>query len=116
MQRILDSLAEPFIIENQSINISASLGASLYPTSNVNPDRLIRCADQAMYMAKQAGRNCIRWFDVESENEMQSSLNIINKVKQALEKNELFLCYQPKVNMLTHEIIGMGSIAEMGAP
>ena len=116
MQRILDSLAEPFIIENQSINISASLGASLYPTSNVNPDRLIRCADQAMYMAKQTGRNCIRWFDVESENEMQSSLNIINKVKQALEKNELFLCYQPKVNMLTHEIIGMEALLRWEHP
>ena len=116
MQRIIDSLAEPFIIENHSINISASLGASLYPTSNVNPDKLIRCADQAMYMAKQAGRNCIRWFDVESENEMQSSLNIINKVKQALEKNELFLCYQPKVNMLTHEIIGMEALLRWEHP
>ena len=116
MQRIVDSLAEPFIIENQSMNISASLGASLYPTSNVNPDRLIRCADQAMYMAKQAGRNCIRWFDVESDNEIESSLNIINKVKQALEKNELFLCYQPKVNMLTHEIIGMEALLRWEHP
>lgn len=116
LQRILESLAEPFVIDSNSINITASIGASIYPTDDVNPDTLLRRADQAMYMAKQTGRNCVHWFDVGLNNEIQGSLDIINKIKQALEKKELSLCYQPKVNMLTHEIIGMEALLRWQHP
>lgn len=116
MQRILESLAEPFVIDAHSIIISASIGASLYPTDDVNPDRLIRCADQAMYRSKQAGHNCMHWFDFDRDKEEQGFLDAIRKIRQAIEKQELFLCYQPKVNMLTHEIVGMEALLRWADP
>jgi diguanylate cyclase (GGDEF)-like protein len=116
LQRILESLAEPFVIDAHAINITASIGASMYSTNDINPDTLLRCADQAMYMAKQAGRNCIHWFDVDRDNEVQGSLGVINQIKHALEKQELFLCYQPKVNMLTNEIVGMEALLRWKHP
>ncbi len=116
LQRILESLADPFVINSHTISITASIGASMYSTNDINPDTLLRCADQAMYMAKQAGRNCIHWFDVDRDKEVQGSLDIVSKIKQALEKQELSLYYQPKVNMLTNEIVGMEALLRWEHP
>lgn len=60
--RILDSLQEPFFLNNRNISISASIGASLFPGPAKNPDQLLQQADKAMYEAKAAGKNCFRHF------------------------------------------------------
>jgi diguanylate cyclase (GGDEF)-like protein len=62
-QRVLDSLAEPFRLESETAHVSASIGIALYPVHAVLPEILLRHADQAMYRAKAAGRNQLRFFE-----------------------------------------------------
>lgn len=116
LQRALDTLSEPYIIDSHTINITASIGVALYPSDDVDADTLLRHADQAMYMAKQAGRNRVHWFDVGRDKEEQSSLDIINSVEKAIKNQEFCLYYQPKVNMRTKEIIGMEALLRWEHP
>ncbi len=61
--RIMDSIREPYTLEGTRIEISSSVGVTLYPDDGVNADALLRHADQAMYLAKDSGRNCCHFFD-----------------------------------------------------
>lgn len=63
LQRVLDGVAEPYVIDGIGMHVSASIGVTLYPTDGEDPDLLLRYADQAMYHAKQAGRNRFQRFD-----------------------------------------------------
>ena len=110
LERLLNAISLPYSVDDHSLTISASIGVALYPDDKVDTDTLLRHADQAMYMAKQDGRNCIRWFDIESEREIYHSHEILNQVRFALTNNELNLYYQPKVNMRTGEVIGMEAL------
>lgn len=67
LTRILRALSEPYLVKNHALNISASLGVTLYPIDSANLDTLIRHADQAMYQAKSAGRNTYRFFELPLE-------------------------------------------------
>lgn len=65
-EKILNELAQPFIIEGVALQISASIGIALYPIHEENIDNLVKCADRAMYSAKRKGRNCYAMYDVET--------------------------------------------------
>ncbi len=116
MQRILQEVSSPYDIEKTTINITASIGVTSFPSDNHDADTLLRHADQAMYQAKQSGRNCIHWFDIEQDKLTVSSLDTIKQVKKALTNNELELYYQPKINALTHQIVGMEALLRWQHP
>jgi len=106
LERILKSLSKPYLIEQQQINISASIGVSLYPADHGDIDTLLRHADQAMYQAKLAGKNRYHLFDHQYDQQIVQKNHRLSEVEQALTNNELQLYYQPKVNMVTGEIFG----------
>ena len=116
LKRILESLAQPYVIDEQSHSISASIGVSLYPKDDADFDTLLRHADQAMYQAKLAGRN--RYFLF---NAKQARINVerqirLREVKNALVNNELSLYYQPKVNMATGTVFGAEALIRWDHP
>jgi len=106
LKRIIYSLAEPYIINRQSITISASIGITLYPLDNSDSDTLMRHADQAMYQAKTAGRNRYQLFNTEQDQIETQKFIQLEEIQHALENNELRLYYQPKVNMVTGNVFG----------
>ncbi len=110
LARILESLSSPFTLGEFHINVSASIGVTVYPPDNSDADTLIRHADQAMYLAKQAGRNQICWFDVSNDRHVQQSHQIVSRVREALQQGQLALYYQPKINMRSGEILGMEAL------
>jgi diguanylate cyclase (GGDEF)-like protein/PAS domain S-box-containing protein len=110
LARILECLSAPFPVADHLISVSASVGVTVYPQDNSDADTLMRHADQAMYLAKQAGRNQVSWFDVHHDRHVQESHQIVSRVREALNQNELVLYYQPKVNMRTGEIVGMEAL------
>lgn len=106
LDRIHRALAEPYVIDNEPFNISASSGVTLYPEDNSNLDTLIRHADQAMYAAKQAGRNCYKFFNSKENEKTAYRHTQLTQIQRGLDGNQFQLYYQPKVNMVTGKVYG----------
>ncbi|BBO99593.1 EAL domain-containing protein [Sulfuriferula nivalis] len=114
--RILQALAMPYMIDGKIIKVSASIGSALYPLDDVDADTLLRHADQAMYQAKQRGRNQHLMFDVSLDTQIIASHQVLRNVKNALQHDELVLYYQPKVNMRSGLIVGMEALLRWQHP
>ena len=99
MARVIATLAHPFQIGSHVITISASIGVTLFPEDASDPDTLLRHADQAMYAAKQSGRNRYHLFDPENDRRARARREEVSRIRQALTDGEFVLYYQPKVNM-----------------
>ena len=110
LQRILHTLAAPYLIRERSLSLSASIGVTLFPQDDEDADTLVRHADQAMYVAKQRGRNRYHLFDVSQEQELKATHQTVARVRQALHQGELCLHYQPKVNMRTGQVLGFEAL------
>ena len=106
LERIHHVLSQPFLIDSISHDISASSGYTIYPNDTGDIDTLLRHADQAMYKAKQLGRNQYHLFDAKKDQQAKQKQHQLSEIKQALSNNELQLYYQPKVNMATGKVIG----------
>jgi diguanylate cyclase (GGDEF)-like protein/PAS domain S-box-containing protein len=105
-QRILDTLAEPFIIEGTDIFITTSVGMSFYPDDGEDVGVLLSKADVAMYQAKKQGRNNFQKYDVLLDKKAFERLQIENELRKALERNEFELHYQPIINLCTNKLTG----------
>jgi len=103
-QKLTEELSRPYLLpgkEKQSY-ITASIGISVYPNDGDTLEQLYRAADQAMYAAKERGRNCFNFFTKGLQQEADSYAQMHNELKHALENNELELHYQPILNMKTN--------------
>ena len=117
LDRLLLAVSEPVIIDDINIRVSASIGLSISaPASKIDGDQLIRQADQAMYQAKQSGKNCCYMFDIEKDNAITMQRKSIEDIKRAMDNHEFILCYQPKVNMRTGEVIGVEALIRWQHP
>jgi diguanylate cyclase (GGDEF)-like protein/PAS domain S-box-containing protein len=116
MQRVLQILAEPFTIQNLRLGVTASIGLSVFPTDNSDSDTLLRHADQAMYVAKQTGRNRYHLFDVRQDRERESTHQTLQRVRQAIAQDELRLHFQPKVNLRTETVAGFEALLRWQHP
>ena len=116
LQRILEALAAPFVVGATTAMISASVGATFFPNDGADPDTLIRHADQAMYLAKQAGRNRYHLFDPECERRAQTHRQLLERIRQGLAAGEFHLYYQPKVDMRQGTVIGVEALIRWRHP
>ena len=116
LERLLKAAAGPTIIDDVVLQVSASIGVTLYPQDSVDSDQLIRHADQAMYLAKQAGKNRYHLFDTAKDNALKTQQESIGDILSALMLHEFVLHYQPKVNMRTGEVIGVEALIRWQHP
>ena len=116
IERLRATLAEVVLIAELKVPLSCSIGAVLFPEYDADADTLLRYADQAMYTAKQTGRNRVHWFDGADVQQKHGIIEKIAEVKRALLDNELELFYQPKVNMRSGQIVGMEALLRWRHP
>lgn len=111
LERLLTTASNPIAIGNNVFHISTSIGVTFFPQAEkIDADQLLRQADQAMYMAKQSGKNCYNIFDMSQDRLVRKRNEGIVRIQQALENNELAMFYQPKVNMKSGMIIGFEAL------
>ena len=116
LQRILEALMAPFPVGAATATISASVGATFFPNDGADPDTLIRHADQAMYLAKQAGRNRYHLFDPECDRRAQTHRELLERIRHGLTNGEFVLYYQPKVDMRQGTVIGAEALIRWRHP
>lgn len=114
--RLVQSFSEPFSVEGRRIDLSASVGITFYPRDGRDPTELIDHADIAMYHAKNAGRRAFRVFAPEMAREAQQRTEIEIALRGAAEAGELWLAFQPKLDVLRDTITGCEALLRWNHP
>ena len=109
-RKILDSFAAPFDLGGRETFITASIGLAAFPNDGKDAETLLKCADVAMYRAKESSRNAFCFYTAEMNARAASKLQLNTDLRRALERREFSLHYQPKVNLATGEMIGMEAL------
>jgi len=110
LDRVLHIVAQPIVVDEHELEVSASIGLTLYPQDDEDADLLLRHADQAMYVAKEAGKNRYHLFDAEGGRQVKTRRERFRQLEKAFSREELELHYQPKVNMFSGEVIGVEAL------
>ena len=105
-ERILNKMREPFVIDENQYHLGTSIGISVFPHDGTDGPTLLRCADSAMYLAKELGRNNYQFFTSELMIRAQHRYALERNLRRALVEDEFLLYYQAKVNLDTQKIVG----------
>ena len=115
-QKVLAALAQPHRIQEHHLHIGASIGISIYPDDGQDGETLIKCADSAMYHAKENGRNNYKFFEQSMNARAVERQSIEGGLRRALDLQELVLHYQPKINLQSGAIVGVEALLRWQHP
>ena len=116
LRRLLHILALPYSIGNESIIVSASIGVTLHPNDRGDADTLLRHADHAMYLAKEAGKNRYQQFNPVLEERERDNRTALSLIKKAVTENQFRLFYQPIVDCRRGLVVGMEALVRWEHP
>jgi len=114
--KIIKDLSRPVEIGGHEIHITPSIGISHYPNDATDVHQLLKHADNAMYQAKDAGRNTVRFFTNDLNFLLSKRLEIEGRLRKAIENEEFFLRYQPQVDIASGKICGMEALIRWNDP
>ncbi|MBZ0104943.1 MAG: EAL domain-containing protein [Sulfuricella denitrificans] len=114
--KLLDSVAQPFHIEQHELIVTPSVGIAIYPSDGDDFDTLSQCADVAMYRAKRDGRNNYRFFTAEMQAHSARALQLENALRHALEREQFQLHYQPQISLENGRIVGAEALLRWQHP
>ncbi len=114
--KVLLALAAPYVVGDNHFNLSASIGASFFPDDAQDAATLLKHADSAMYNAKQAGRNTLRFFTEDLQQMLSKRLELETSLRQAIEKDEFGLQFQPQHDLATGRVRSMEALLRWKNP
>lgn len=115
-EKVIDIMSLPFVLGEKKVFISASIGASLFPEDTTDIPTLLRNADAAMYSAKNNGKNHCQMYAHEMEAKNIKRFSQENALRLALEQNELFLVYQPQIDLGSNKTVGFEALLRWDNP
>ncbi len=114
--KVLEVTPKPLLLDNESINITCSIGASIFPCDGDTTEDLIKKADFAMYKAKSLGKNTFHLYNSEVDKKNSKRQSLENKLRHAIESDHLLLYFQPQVSLRTGEISGLEALVRWDDP
>lgn len=114
--KILDALARPFVLDGIELYITTSIGISMFPTDGVDSETLLKNADIAMYRAKANGRNNFQFYTPAMNEKALERMELEYSLRQAADREEFVLHYQPQVDVTTGRIVGMEALLRWKHP
>ncbi len=115
-QTLLESIAQPFKIDDRELFMTASLGIAFYPGDGTDLDRLVRSAESALLQARRMGGNHYQFYQPNLDNSSEDELSLETDLRYALERNELKLFYQPQVDLQSGRIVGAEALLRWQHP
>jgi diguanylate cyclase (GGDEF)-like protein/PAS domain S-box-containing protein len=115
-ERLMDAMTADFVVQGHTLGVSCSLGISVFPEHGADSETLIKNADAAMYRAKADGRNNFRFFTDDMNAQAVERLTLESNLRSALAKEQLFLMYQPQIDIATGRIIGLEALLRWQHP
>lgn len=115
-RKIINSLAEPFVIDGHEVRLGASIGVALCPLDGYDPDDLLRNADLALYRAKERGRNTFEFFAVDMAAAIEGRKSLERDLRQAIDGEGLEVHYQPQFNLRSRQLSGVEALLRWSHP
>ncbi|EKU80606.1 bifunctional diguanylate cyclase/phosphodiesterase [Massilia timonae] len=116
VQRVMDAVAQPVMLGNKEFFVTCSIGVAVYPSEGTSSENLIEHADIAMYRAKKLGRNNFQFYTPAMNEESLERVRIESALRNALERDEFVLHYQPQVDLKSGQIVGMEALIRWNHP
>ncbi len=116
LERCVKLINQPIITKTARLNVSPSIGVTIFPNDPSDSDTLIRHADQAMYQAKQKGRNQVHFFNIQMDNQIHAELAQRKELKVAMQNEQFVLYYQPQVDLQSNTVVGAEALIRWNHP
>lgn len=114
--KLLSAMAQPFLINGGEIRTSATIGIATHTEEQDDAESLLAHADVALYHAKSEGRDTFRFFTAAMDHAVHQRVRLLAELREALQRDELFLVYQPQVDMETQAIVGLEALVRWQHP
>lgn len=113
---IIEVVRKPFFIQNLEFHVSTSIGIAIYPNDGSEINKLFSHADTAMYRAKESGKNGYCFYNSDMSEETLQKLTLETELELAIKNNDLVLHFQPQIDLLTYQIVGMEALLRWNHP
>ena len=114
--KILRALSEPYMLNGNDVHITVSIGIAPYTTNTKSPDAMLSQSDLALYRAKEQGRNQYRFHSDDLDTQVRERVNLTAELRQALERDQFELRYQPQVDVMSGDIVGVEALVRWRHP